>query len=379
MVISSISEITEERQNRAEEQIRTLHKKVDYNTVEYPIEVIVDKFTKKIEEEEKTELFIPDYQREFAWDEIRQSKFIESILLGLPIPSIYVADNSEESLDESNLKTEDLARWEIIDGTQRIRTLTRFIHQDLKLQGLQKLTELEGFLFSDLPLARQRRFKRASIRIIELTEDTDEETRRNLFERINSGSVELNAMEKRRGIRRGKFLNLIDRLVKDTKFVELCHFSETQIKYKDPQEYILRFFAFLNNYDNNYEGFTKKNITDFLDEYLEETNKITGDKILEMEKEFNQMLNFVEKYFPTGFYQENKTGKKPVTRIKFESLSVGIALALREKPDLQLESKALSLSDSKEFKDYTKRDASSSKVKVSRRINYVKSMLLGEE
>ncbi len=377
MVTAFSPNITEEKQNEAESQIRELHKTVDYNTIEYPIEVIVDKFLE--EEDGYTELFIPDYQREFAWDEIRQSKFIESILLGLPIPSIYVADISEELLDKNNLETEDLARWEIIDGTQRIRTLARFINQQLRLQGLEKLSKLEGFLFSDLPLARQRRFKRVSIRIIELTENTDEETRRNLFERINSGSVELNAMEKRRGIRRGIFLNLIDKLATNKKFLELCAFSETAINYKDPQEYILRFFAFLNNYDSDYEKFTPKNITDFLDQYLEETNKSPPDKILEMENEFNRMLDFVERYFPSGFYQENKRGKKPVTRIKFESLSVGIALALREKPNLHLTSTALSLLNSSEFTDYTKGDGSSSKIKVIRRIDYVKNMLLGED
>ncbi len=377
MIMLLNREVTEERQNKAEEQIRELHKTVDYNTVEYPIEVIIDKFLE--EEDGYTELFIPDYQREFAWDEIRQSKFIESILLGLPIPSIYVADISEELLDQNNSETEDLARWEIIDGTQRIRTLARFINQQLKLQGLEKLTELNDFLFSDLPLARQRRFKRTSIRIIELTKNTDEETRRNLFERINNGSVELNAMEKRRGIKRGKFLDLIDKLAKHTNFIELCSFSKTQINYKDPQEYILRFFAFLNNYDSDYKKFTPQNITDFLDQYLDQTNqKNTPEQISEMESEFNKMLNFVEIYFPNGFYQENKTGKKPVTRIKFESLSVGIALALREKPNLQPTSEALSLLNSEGFKNSTKGDASSSKKKVIHRINYVRSMLLGE-
>lgn len=374
MITTSISGVTEEKQAEAEDQIRKLHKTFDYNSIEYPIEVIVNKFLE--EEDGYTELFIPDYQREFAWDEIRQSKFIESILLGLPIPSIYVADIPEELLN-NNLETEDLARWEIIDGTQRIRTLARFINNELKLQGLEKLSKLEGFLFSDLPLARQRRFKRASIRIIELTENADEETRRNLFERINSGSVELNAMEKRRGIRRGKFLDLIDKLATNQIFLELCAFSETEIKYKDTQEYILRFFAFLNNY--NSENFTPKNITDFLDQYLDETNKSTPEQILEMENEFNRMLNFVSTYFPSGFYQENKRGKKPVTRIKFESLSVGIALALREKPNLKPTSEALSLLNSEKFKNYTKGDSSSSKIKVTRRIDYVKNMLLGEK
>ena len=376
MVTISNRHITEQQQNEAEYQIRELHKTIDYNTIQYPIEVIVDKFLD--EEDGKTEMFIPDYQREFAWDEIRQSKFIESILLGLPIPSIYVADISEELLGENNLETEDLARWEIIDGTQRIRTLARFINQKLRLKGLEKLTKLEGFLFSDLPLARQRRFKRVSIRIIELTENTDEETRRNLFERINSGSVELNAMEKRRGIRRGIFLNLIDKLAKNEKFLELCAFSETNINYKDPQEYILRFFAFLNNYDDHYQHFTPQNITDFLDQYLDKANQSDSEQMKKMENEFNQMLHFVETYFPHGFCQENKKGKKPVTRIKFESLSVGIALALREKPNLQPTSKALSLLNSKEYSDYTKGDGSSSKKKVIRRIEYVKSRLLGE-
>ena len=111
-------------------------------------------------------------------------------MLGLPIPYIFVADISE---------TEDLARLEIIDGTQRIRTLARFINNELKLNNLEKLDSLNEFTFSDLPLSRQRRFQRTTIRMIQLTEDADEGTRRDLFERINTGSVELNEMEKRRG------------------------------------------------------------------------------------------------------------------------------------------------------------------------------------
>ncbi|MFN9171634.1 MAG: DUF262 domain-containing protein, partial [Dolichospermum sp.] len=85
--------ITEKMQEEAEMQIREKKKSVDYNTIEYPIEVIVDKYLNGINDD-SNEIFIPDYQREMAWDEVRQSKFIESILLGLPIPYIYVADIS---------------------------------------------------------------------------------------------------------------------------------------------------------------------------------------------------------------------------------------------------------------------------------------------
>lgn len=377
MVTTSIANITEERQKEADLQIRELQKTVNYNTIEYPIEVIVNKFLK--EEEGKTELFIPDYQRAMAWDEVHQSKFIESIFLGLPIPYIYVADISSEASDDGNLEIEDLARWEIIDGSQRIRTLVKFSENRLKLQGLEKLGKLEGFHFKDLSFPRQKRFKRTSIRIIELTEDTDEETRRDLFERINTGSVTLNPMEKRRGIQRGEFLNLIDKLAHNTNFLELCHFSDTSIKYKEPQEYILRFFAFLNNYDNAYQDFSSSKITQFLDQYLEQTNQTNVDTTLEMKNEFARMVSFVQKYFPDGFYQENKNGKKPVTRIKFESLSVGIALALRKNPNLHPTSQSLSLLNSDEFKEYTKGDGSSSKKKVIRRIEFVKNKLLGEQ
>ncbi|MBL1211074.1 DUF262 domain-containing protein [Geminocystis sp. GBBB08] len=365
--------ITDKKQEEAETQIRELKKTVDYNTIEYPIEVIVDKFSKGIEND-SNELFIPDYQREIAWDNKRQSKFIESILLGLPIPYIYVADVAEELEDNDVTGKEDLARWELIDGTQRIRTLERFINNELILQKLDKLDKLEGFQFEDLPLARQRRFKRTSLRIVQLTENTDEETRRDLVERINTGSIQLNEMEKRRGIHRGNFLKLIDELAKEPKFIELCYFSETSIKRKDPQEYILRFFTFLNNYNN----FTsQKKLTEFLNKYLIELNKADLKTLEKMKNEFYEMLNFVAKYFPDGFFIQTKKEKKPTTKIKFESLSVGIALALREKPNLQPHS--LQLLTSEKFKEYTTSNSSSSKHKVIRRLEFVKNQLLGEE
>ncbi|MGK7963026.1 DUF262 domain-containing protein, partial [Crocosphaera sp.] len=247
-------EITNQRKEKAEEEIRKTTKRVDYNTLEYPIETIVQKYMEGRDEDEN-ELFIPDYQREMAWDDDRQSKFIESLMLGLPIPYIFVADVSEEV---------DLARLEIIDGTQRIRTVTRFINNEFTLQNLQKLPTLNDFKFEDLPLPRQRRFKRITMRMIVLTEDADEEVRRDLFERINTGSLDLNEMEKRRGSKPGKFLDLVEELSKDKRFLDLCSFTPTEINKRDPQEFVLRFFAFLNNYQN-YSG---RQVHEFLNKYL---------------------------------------------------------------------------------------------------------------
>ena len=354
-------EITEQHKkvDAAEAEIRDKQQLVNYDTKEYPVEILVQKYMEG-KDDDTNELFIPDYQREMAWDEATQSRFIESIILGVPIPYIFVAEIHED---------EDEPRLAIIDGTQRIRTLSRFINNELTLTELKKIQSLNGFKFSDLPLARQRRFNRTTLRMIQLTEGTNEEVRRDIFERINTGSVDLNEMEKRRGILPGQFLELIEELSKHDKFRKLCAFSDSAIRSREPQEFVLRFFAFLNNY----EKFNSK-INIFLDEYLKQVNADPKFDREKMRAEFESMLNFVEKYFPQGFRQ-GKNGARTTTRIKFESLAVGVALALRKNSNL--EPKSTELLNSQQFNDLTKSDASSSKNKVVLRIEYVRDRLLG--
>lgn len=357
-------EITNEQKEAADAEIREKQQQVNYDTKEYPVEILVQKYIEGLDDD-TNELFIPDYQREMAWNEARQSKFIESVLLGLPIPYIFVADIRDDENDE--------ARLEIIDGTQRIRTLTIFINNELTLNELKKLKSLNGFTFNDLPLARQRRFKRTTLRMIQLTENANEEVRRDMFERINTGSVELNDMEKRIGSMPGPFLDLIQELSKNSKFLELCSFPETAIRRREPQEFVLRFFAFLNKYE--YFNPSKVTIKEFLDEYLKQLNNQEMLNSVTMSTEFESMLDFVEQYFPKGFRQ-GKNYAKTTTRIKFDSLSVGIALGLREKKDVQ--PKSTEWLNSEDFKKCTSGDGSSSKLKVTKRIEYVRDQLLGE-
>ncbi|MCY7407078.1 MAG: DUF262 domain-containing protein [Alkalinema sp. CAN_BIN05] len=348
------AEITPERRDEAEAEIRDKQKPIDYVTKEYPVEILVQKYTHGLADD-TNELFIPDYQRELVWGDAIQSKFIESVLLGLPIPSIFVADIPGDK---------DEARLEIIDGVQRIRTLARFINDELKLENLEKLKKLNDFKFSDLSFPRQRRFKRTSLRIVELTDKADEATRRDMFDRINQGAVSLNTMEIRRGIQRGPFLKFIDRLSENSKFRSLCKFSEVLVDRLEPQEFVLRFFAYLNNYEN-----FNRQVNEFLNEYLENNDRSFNDEI--MRTEFESMLDFIEKYFSNGFQGEKNTAP---SRIRFETLAVGTALALREKSDLNPISMAWL--ESLEFKAYTTSDASNSKSEVKNRIEYVRNQLL---
>ncbi|NES84736.1 MAG: DUF262 domain-containing protein, partial [Moorea sp. SIO2B7] len=193
-----------------------------------------------------------------------------------------------------------------------------------------------------------------------------EEVRRDMFERINTGSVELVDMEKRRGILQGPFLTLIGELSENTKFRQLCPFSEVSIRRKEQEEFVLRFFAYLNNYKN-----FKRRVNEFLNEYLEQNNNRLDSE--NMTQEFQSMLDFVEKNFPNGFSKSKTHSRTP--RIRFEAISVGVALALRENPDLEPES--MEWLDSNEFKEYTTSDASNSRPKLIRRVEYVRDQLLG--
>lgn len=342
--------ITPEQQELAENQILEQQVFADYDTKEYPIEVIVQKY-EDFKDDDMNELFIPTYQRDFVWDEKRQSKFIESILIGLPIPYIFTADRGE--------------RFEIVDGSQRIRSLSAYINNILTLQGLEKLTYLNGTKFDDLLLARQRRFKRKTLRMIELTEKANADVTNDLFERINTGSDILRKMEVRKGVFAGKFYDFVTECSQNALFKKLCPISEKVRKREEAQELVLRFFA----YSDNYLKF-KHRVDEFLNEYIKE-NKDHFDET-RLKNEFDKMLAFVDRYFPNGFTKGTNSTTTP--RVRFEALSVGVNLALRLNPNLV--PRDLSWMDSNEFKIHTRSDASNSKPKIKGRIEFVRDNLL---
>ncbi len=344
----------------AEAQIEEHRKVVDYNIIEYPIEVIVSKYMGEGEEqniaESKAEFYIPDYQRDHTWDEKRKSKFIESVLIGLPIPFLFLAEVEDEE-----------GRLEIVDGSQRIRTLTEFSSGRMVLGGLEKLPLLNGPTFDQLPLVRQRKFNRTTIRIIALSDEADEETRRDLFERINTGSDPLRDMEQRRGIMRGPFVTFIEKCAAHPLLHKLAPLSPSYIKRREREEFALRFFAYAERYLD-----FDKSVKEFLDLYVKEKNNGFDEKA--MWKEYDSMLQFVEKYFPNkGFRRRNfRTAK----RVRYEAISVGVALALRENPNL-IPPSTEDWSESDEFRELTTSDSSNSKPRVKLRIEYVRDRLLG--
>lgn len=346
--------LTDEKNSKIEAQINELRKLVDYITLEYPIEVIVNKY-KEGNDDDANEIYIPQYQRDFVWDDARQSKFIESLFLGLPIPFMFLADATE-------------GRLEIVDGSQRIRTLANYIDDGLKLTGLLKLKELNGTLFSELIVARKRRFLRTNIRIILLTEKADDEARKDIFERINTSSDILRPMEVRTGIMEGSFSDFIQETARNELFKKLAPVSDRLAKRKEREELVLRFFAYFNQ-----AHLFEHRVDQFIDNYLTKMNKEAFDVAI-YKTTFVNMLSFIEKTLPLGFKKTSNAKSTP--RVRFETLAVGAALALKENP--QLVCKEISWLESEEFKNHTRSDGSNSKTKLQARLNYAKNKFLGK-
>jgi len=340
-----------EELNLAEQQIVEEKEPVAFDTREYPVEVLIDKY-------QSEEFVIPKYQRNFVWEEDKEkmSKFVESIILDLPIPYLFFADDRETG------------KLEIVDGSQRIRTLNSFKNNEFELEGLEKLDLLNGFKFSDLPESRQRRFLRKTLRSIELTEKASSDVRRDLFERINTKPYDLLPMELRKGLYDGAFYNFLEECSNNELFITLCPISEKRKNRGEAQELILRYFAYADNYQNFVHS-----VEDFMDDYMQDKHDNGFDKQV-MQAQFENMLRFVSQYFLHGFKKVEKS--KSIARTRFEAISIGVTLALRESDSL-ITNNISEWINSEEFKEQTTSGSANNRTKVIGRIEFVKNKLLG--
>lgn len=355
---------------QAEYSIKEHQREIDYKVREYTIEILTQKYMDGIETDDN-ELFIPDYQRDFKWNKHMQSKLIESLLMGLPIPYIFTADISNEDPEMEG-------RVEIVDGVQRISTISAFLTNSLELEGLKLLKDLNGFTFGDLPLSRQRRLNRVSVRVIELSERCDEKTRRDLFERINSGSLKLVPQETRHGsnIADTKFYkDVLIPLANEPLLHKLAPVSEFKKNEGEYLELLLRFFAYSEKF-NEYKGGL---VIDFLNSYLE--NKKENEQQIDPEaykEQLKTVLDFIDNSFELGFRKTKNSKSTP--RARFEAISVGVALALKESPTLSAHSANTSewlFSD--DFVRATTSDGANNIGNFRRRIEFVKDKLLEGE
>lgn len=174
-------------------------------------------------------LVLPEIQREYVWDDGRASRLIESLLLNIPIPVLYFAE------------TED-AKLEIIDGHQRVNSVARYLENQFQLSGLAVLADLRGLRFFELPPREQRFLTTRTMRAVVIQVDSHPNMKFEIFERLNTGAVVLNAQELRNSLYRGPFNRMLRELVHNKAFRQAVG-TKTPRKRMVDEELLLRFFA----------------------------------------------------------------------------------------------------------------------------------------
>lgn len=342
--------LTEEDVAKIENEISVASIPYVYDTKEYPVEVIVQKY-------DKGQIFVPHYQRNFVWTNKQQSRFIESVFLGVPIMPFLVSVSGEE------------AELEIIDGSQRIRTLVEYCSNKLRLSGLEKIKSLNGTTFNDLISNRKNKFLLRDFRFHVVTEKADAEVRADIFNRVNTSSNKLSPSETRKGVYQGEFYNFILECAKDETFRKVCPISAGKADRGEYEELVLRFFAFSESYQE-----FKHDVAPFLDDFVKKHKKNFDAERLR--GNFDKVMSFAEEHLAPPYFA--RTGRENSTpRVRFEALSVGIFLALEQNP--QLNPQSYNWMESDEFKKLTTSDASNNQGRLKARVEFVRDCLLGLE
>lgn len=255
----------------------------------YSSEKLVEEFSKKID---------PEYQRRLVWDIRKKSKLIESLIINIPIPPIFLYEY-------------DLYEYEVMDGQQRISTITSFLNDDFKLEGLEIWSELNNLSYSELDIQVQRSIKRRYISAIILLKETasneleEKALKQLIFERLNTGGTELNYQEIRNALYQGKFNRRLITMSENTLFTKLFSLSQKAISRMDDVELVLRFFSYISAIHLSISGSTKN----ILDSYAEKSIGFSEEDCDDLQSIFEKTLNTAHKIFGDTVFQSTKTGK----------------------------------------------------------------------
>jgi len=306
----------------------------------------------------------PEYQRHFVWDEVRQSQLVESIFLGIPVPSLFMATNKDST-------------WEVIDGLQRLTTIMNFLGkssligrdgkvlQQLRLAGLEKLSELNGLLYGDIPKSLQAMFSTRPIRITVLNDRSDFSIRYDLFERLNTGGVTLHPQEIRNCIFLGEFNDFLKECVINPDFTNVVKLTKNAERTGNLEELVLKFFAYYEDRNRFVHS-----VKEFLNEYMQKKTTSFKNKST-LENLFIKTFHTLSQLLPEGIVRGNRKNITPL--VLYEAISIGAADTLNDGGNISKKSLESLLNDPQLTMLTT--GATNSRNKVIERINYVKKKL----
>jgi hypothetical protein len=266
----------------------------------------------------------PDFQRLFRWSDYQKTRFIESVLLGIPIPPIFVSENIE-------------GKWELVDGLQRLSTIFSFFgilrdsednkdneKNDWSLTEADIIKSLDGKKKEDLPLKIVLNIKRAVCRVEILRyNEKNNDLKYELFNRLNTGGSTATEQEIRNCIFRGvnnKFNDFLDKLSKNETLYSLILPSEQQEKEMFLQEIVLRFISLYYYSDN--EELLKDNISKYMTNFMKKNVSNNEFNYEETETLFERLFSLLSKTMDSKVF---RAGKGPFSTNLFDVITVGVA------------------------------------------------------
>lgn len=310
---------------------------------------------KRMTEREPVELVLaPEFQRNKVWKREQQRELVESVLMNIPIPVVYVFENEE-------------GRKQVVDGRQRIGTLISFLNNEFTLDKLKMLPRFNGKKFEDLEPVYQSRIERYQILVYVIEPPTPERVKYDIFDRVNRGGTQLNSQEMRNALYQGEATRLLKRMSQEECFQKATGFAISPKRMKD-QYLILRFISFYMLQTSMLDFTYKSSIDDLLAEAMKHINALSRKNIQKLEEAFKKsMQTCFQVLGADGFrFAMKNSNRRPINMPLFETLAYFFAIADLE--DVDVTKLAVRLEDLKESFDAG--GYFSSRVDSSRSVEY---------
>ena len=239
----------------------------------------------------------PDFQRQYVWDSTKASKLIESAILQIPLPIVYLSEEKD-------------GKEYVIDGQQRLTSFFAFIDglfpdgRQFKLIGLNVHAELNGKKFNELTDDLQNKINSYGVHTITFLKNSSENLKFEIFERLNTGSVQLNDQELRNCLYRGNFNIALKEMASDPDFMYICGLKIPDKRMKDV-ELVLRFSAF---YHKTYLKY-KAPIRNFLNIEAQENRVISDKELLELKSAFKNACQIIRSLLDKNAFKRFYKGK----------------------------------------------------------------------
>jgi uncharacterized protein with ParB-like and HNH nuclease domain len=278
-----------------------------YSITSYGADYTVDSIVSRIEKEK---IFVPPFQRKYVWTQIQASRFIESLILGLPVPGVFLSQESETN------------RLLIVDGQQRMLSIANFYkgvfgEKKFRLKGVQ--SDLEGLTYEELKEADQNRLDDSILHATVIKQDSpsgDDSSIYMVFERLNTGGTPLQPQEIRACVYYGQLNELLTELIKNPNWRAILGVENRRMK---EQELVLRFFALYYEFSSY-----KKVLKTFLNSFMSVNRNLDLFSKDELTSLFNRTIDLINASIGQNAF---RTGNRLNAAI-FDAVMIGITKRL---------------------------------------------------